>query len=666
MAKRETPADFKKQSLREDTRSQRVYMWKKRIERAEIDLMISQRVDNAREADRFLGGGKEAPTRGNARARAYQTYASPLWGERHRTSTPTIPTPVAKARTEAAAGFNNQKEQETQRFLSYIFDKNEENIMSALDAVQWDDDKMGASILRVDWKQETVDASPTSNISEEDVAVQRNRAAEENLDPLQQTITDSDNDLVHLRVHKEFLATLDPASPAYNELSQHILEHNSRLTVVTKEGIRVERVRNDRYVYDQYNTWAKRGWEAELKFARAKHLIENGYKNVNPMNAPARQSTMQAEAQSHQNHLHSRASSGEIAYEDKTIAIWEIHDRLNDKELVISADGPDDGLPLMERPWRYGKLDIYKLRPFHAFEPSQSWGEPLMHVMNPILNELAIVDYYIQRHVQNHPTPKILVPGKAGAGKIKKGLRDPNQGVIEIPVDSAGLTIFNPPAIPKALLEQRQSLVNELRRAVGLDAQDIGAANPAAITATESFARSQAGAGRIEDRQKVMASFLSWIGEMAMELYKQFAMMAVEVSVNTEFGQEWTTIQPRDLPVDVDISFDIESVTDRGRAENIARVDRVLAIAAGSPVPVDYDKLMVWAFRELGIRRPEQFRVPGPTGPENVLDVSGQPGIEGGDQAPVGTALNTRAQTEFAPGPSQAAAAAESAGQTVS
>ncbi len=664
MAKRESQGDYKRRSLPEKTRAQRTFMWRKRIEQSKVDLMIPARVQNAREADRFLGGNKSVPKRGRGGTRVYLNYALPLLEELHRGSIPSIPAPTVEARTEAAAGKDNIREQSTQRFLNFIFDKNDVEILKALNSIQWDDDKMGASILRVDWQQQTVDADPTSEIAQENVDIQVRRAAEENLDVTKQVITDSDLDVVHIPQHQKFLATLDPASDQYRGLDQHIREHTTRLSVVTQEGVRVSRVRNDRYFYDQYHGWESRGWEAELKFARAKFLIDNGYKNVTPDNAPPRQSNEGIDGQGGLV-TNRQIGDGEIAYEDRTIAIYEIHDRLNKREIVLAADGPEDGRPLMERPWRYGELDIYKLKPFHSFEPTLSWGEPLMHVMNPILNELALVDYYIQRHVQNHPVPKLLVTGNSSANKIKKALRDPNQSMVEIPIEAGKPTVFDPPAIPQTLLAYRDSLINELRRAVGLDSQDVGAERPGQITATESFARSQAGAGRIEDRQKVIAEFLSWIGEMSLKLYKDFAMMATEISVNTDIGQEWITIEPRDLPVDIGISFEIESVTDRGRAENLARVNQVIAIVRGSLVPHDDEELTSWALKEMGVKRSERFRARGRVGPENVMETPGQPGIEGSSQAPVGTSLNERANSEFAPNPSDAAAAVEASGQTV-
>ena len=653
MAKQESRGDYKKQSLPENTQRQRVTMWRKRIKQAKEDLMIAARVANAREADRFLGGAKVVPTKGKGRSKVYLNYALPLLEELHRGSVPAIPNPVVEARTEAAA----PREQATQRFLNFLFDKNEEDILNTMDDIQWDDDKMGAAVVRVDWQQKTVNADPVSDVSQENADVQVRKAEEENADQTLQTITDSDLDLIHLQQHEAFLAQIEIGTPEYESLTQHIREHTARLSVITQEGVRVSRVRNDRYFYDQYHGWKDRAWECELKFARVRFLLENGYKNVTPDNAPPRQS----------NEAVGDASSfedGSMSYDDRTIAIYEIHDRLNHREIVIAADGPEEGLPLMERQWRYGNLDIYKLKPFHKFEPSLSWGEPLMHVMIPILDRLAIVDYYIDRHVQNHANTKIFVPAQAGANGIKKNIKDPNTVFVPTPAEAiAGIKTFEPPAIPSTLLEQRSSLMNNLRRAVGLDAQDTGASNPHAVTATESFARSQAGAGRIEDRQKVITEFLSWIGEMSLKLYKEFAMMATEISVNTELGLQWQTIEPRDLPVDINISFDIESVTDKGRAEMMAKVDRVVQTASSMPIPIDYDKLFVWAMKEMGLKRPDQFRAPGTPGPEHMLGMQGQPGVEGSSQAPVGTALNTRAQAEFAPGPSDAKAAAEASGQ---
>ena len=415
-------------------------------------------------------------------------------------------------------------------------------------------------------------------------------------------------------------------------MAAHVADHRSRLTTIVNEGVRFVQVSPDKYLYDESNGWENRSWECELKTVRIKTLIDNGYENINEGNVPANN------------------TETAVPYEDKETDIAEIHDRANGMEYVIPMNG-DGSRFLKQRPWRYGNLDIYKLIPFHPFNPRQSWGMASMFSMIPVLNELAVVDFFIQRHVANHPTPKILTPSGAGGSKIKKGLKDPDQMLIEVsPEAAAGISIYNPPAIPQALLEWRSNLINELRRVIGADAQDTGQNNPHEVSATESYARSAAGAGRIEDRQKKITSVLSWLAGMYLSLYKHYADRAVEIKINRGMGPEWTMIEPRDLPIDVDVSFIIEAVTDRARAENIARVERVNSILRTSQAPIDHDRLDVWSLRELGVKRPEQFRVAGPTGPENVEDVKGAPGIEGSSEAPVGTQQNQEANQRFGGG----------------
>ena len=607
--------EYKKDSLPEDTVANRVQMWRLRICEAKKHLNLDQRILWAEDANIYLSGGKEVPTKGSAKktARIFLNYTLPLLEGLHRDAIPDIPAPVLRARTRDAFA----RQDVTQEFLNYQFDINGTEIIKAIEDGQWDDDKMGVAVFRADWEMKTVTANPLSDIAQEKVDAQKQRAIEENLNRDKRVIAASDSDATHLLVHEEYLGVLDPADPNYQDMESHVLEHRTRLITVTKEGVRFERVGPDKYIYDDSAGWKKRGWECEIKDVRVKFLIDNGYKNVTPKNAPPLD------------------RSATIPYEDKMVRIAEIHDRLNDKEYVIATEGEGD-MFLMDRPWRYGSLDIYKLITFHPFNPDQSWGVPLMFTMIPILNELAVVDYYIQRHVQNHPTPKIIVASGAGAKKIKKAIKDPDQMIVEVPPEQAGsVSIFNPPPIPVSLRNWRNDLLNELRRAAGVDAQDTGQNNPHEVSATESFARSQSGAGRITDRQKVIVDILSWLGDMILKLYKDFALEAVDVEINRGNGPEWTLIEPRDLPVDISMSFEIEAVTDKARTENITRVDRVNTYLRTSQAPINHDLLDVWTLTELGVKRPNQFRVAGPISPENVEDAQGRPGIEGGDRKSV-------------------------------
>jgi len=141
-------------------------------------------------------------------------------------------------------------------------------------------------------------------------------------------------------------------------------------------------------------------------------------------------------------------------------------------------------------------------------------------------------------------------------------------------------------------------------------------------------------------------------------------MMATEIKVSTDLGPEWTMIDPRDLPVDIDISYDIESATDRGRAERIARADRVLAALYGSPQVIDQVKTLEWYLEENDVRRPMQFFAPGIPGPQNVQGVQGQPGTEGVSAAPVGTPENAQANQDFTDFSPDNAAAENATGET--
>lgn len=627
--------NYRDDALPEKTKANQVTIWRQRIEHAlsEKGLMMGSRVTGARDANLYLEGGKVVPIRGKKAmtAHVYLNYMLPLLEELHRGSMPDVPEPIAEARTKASA----LREKEVQQLLNLLFDIHTPSLTAEIKAGQWDDDKLGAMVFRCDWTQESVDAT-VPDISAVNSAVQVKRARDENADPDTMVISASDYDIAHLGEHEAYLNTLTPDMPEFQIVSSHISAHRGRLKTVTHEGPRFRRVRSDWYVYSPDGKWEDRGWEAEKKSVRVKFLKDNGYRNVNPTNAPP-ENTDQA-----------------VAYEDKTILIWEIHDRLNNKEFVISADGPTepDGKFLMERPWRYGGLDIYKLWTFHNVDPNLSWGEPLAHVLIPILERLSIVDFYTERHVENHPCIKMIVPDGAGIDKLKRGWLDPSTAIIPVPMEVAGaVKTVLPPPIPPALVQHRNSLLNELRRAVGLDAQDIGASNPHQVSATETSVRAQKGAGRINDRQKTIAEILSWAGVMFLKLYRDMGVLAIEVKVQGQEGPEWTLIDPRDLPTDIDVAFDVEAVTDQGRAEEIAMAERILKANLESQIPIDSRTALIWFNRKMGMKRPAMWMLPGPKGPENIEEASGNPGIEGSSQAPVGTTENQQANAELSGSP---------------
>lgn len=630
MARKKPRNTYKDDSLPDSTKGEQVFMWRKRIENAQKKLCLARRAENAEEADLYLTGAKKVPTSGRNRAKIYMNYLLPLFEELHRGSIPEIPEPEVEGTTEAAA----LQERGVRQFINLMFSRHGDEIEREIKSGQWDDDKYGVMVYKAEWLQKSIDAAPAVGMSQENSDVNAARAAAENRDPSSAIISADDLDIVHIGEHQGAVESLDPASDDYRLLSSHLSQHQWRLKTVTKEGVRFRRVRPDWYVYDPECRWSDRGWEAECKSVRVKNLKANGYKNVTEDNAPAQ----------HSDEL--------VPYEDKMILIWEIHDRLNGRELVIPVDGPKkSGRFLKEADWRYGGLDIYHLDTFHNINPDESWGEPTTHVTMAIAERLAVVDYNIERHVTNHPCAKVFVPDGAGASRIKKAIRDPDQVVIPIPVELAGsVKIYDPPKIPDSLLLRKADLENGLRRAVGLDAQDIGASNPHAVTATESYARSTASSGRMGDRQKIITKILTWIGGMFLKLYRDMAVNGVQVKSYGPEGPVWEMIQPRDLPVDIDIAFDIAAITDKDRAENITIADRVLQANMASQVPVDQGRLLTWYNRKLGVKRPGQFIARGAPSPENSIQTQGSPGVSGSSVTPTGTQQNQEANARFGGG----------------
>ena len=133
-----------------------------------------------------------------------------------------------------------------------------------------------------------------------------------------------------------------------------------------------------------------------------------------------------------------------------------------------------------------------------------------------------------------------------------------------------------------------------------------------------------------------MGTFLTWYAHTMLELYRNLATKTVPLTVVGEMGMEFIDFDPAQLPLDYDITLDVHSETDEHKALGLEKAQLFVQFILESQLPVDYQKLLEWYGRELGVRRPEQFRMKMlPVGPENTAQAASanqMPALPGGTQ----------------------------------
>jgi len=602
-------------SIAADTKSDaaRVSVWHDRIKTAQISLRLGERIKKAERGDEYLHG--KATTK-NAKT-IYLRYLLPLLEEMHRKTIPSIPSPSVEAKTQATEMF----EDKARSLIDLSFNSPYSNMETAANYVQWADDRFGIGFIKTVWEVDYEPSSPAEPKDVEQIAIEVERAWAENDNPQDANITEQDLDYVHAMIHAEALQQTGPMDPRFQQLLVHLQETEARLTMIKRERPVCRTVATDRFAYDDSVPWELRAWEAEKCCERLADLRKMGCKNLNPGN------------------LKAKAPKGRVqaTFDELVGEVWKIHDRRTGQHLMIAAEGRKDGEFLKKEDWSYGPIDIY--RPFvtRPTGNNRKHGESNIDACIPILDELAIVDFSIQRHVENHSDYKVFVP-KGTPDYVKSGLNNPNQKFVEIPPDMFGkVQDYAPPPIPVTLQDQRDSLLGELRRELGIDAQDTGTPNPHQITATESNYRGQARAAKQSDRQKIMGIWLAGIARNFLGLYRKFATQDILVKTIGPEGPMYPQINPADIPEDLDIYLDVQGETDEGRQERMANVQAWAMFHLGLDLPTDAQKLSEFVGRAFGIKRPEQFRMAMPEGPGDQMAMPQQQAVptqQGGNFSP--------------------------------
>lgn len=568
--------------------SLQVRRWRQYIRNAEKELHFADRLNDADEGNRYLEGTKEA------NRKIYLRYLPGFAEDCFRKTLPRVPTPRIEAESDRAELFADS----ARELVRLFFSSSDARIKIVARQLQWDDARFGISIAKTIYKQD-INAAESDLVTDPDqVASEIDRADAENADILFASINENDVDYIHIDRHLEALSVTDMMTPEYSALRKHIEEHRARMTVVKKERLIVERIAPWKFVYDTDVPWHKRGWEAERQSVRVQELIDLGYRNINPENLPPEMV---------------RGEQKAVPYEDMTAQVWHIHDRMNDKHLVVSAQGPIDGRFLFRDDWEYGsseEIDIYYPLVFRPYEPEQTHGLSSIQMSIPVLDNLAEDDFHINRHVRNHSDTKGLYPQGSLPSQTKAGLNNPDQRWVGVPPEALmGMKEVTPPEIPSTLLEHRELLLGELRRIWGADAQDTATEHKHRITATESSHRGEVKQDRKDERQEIMGEFLAWVAMNFLALYRRFGVMEKTVRLVGSDGAEYKGIRPSDIPKDINVYLDVEAETSESKIEDRQIATQVLQVLASSPAyPTDWIEAIEYTLRKMGVRRPEQFR----------------------------------------------------------
>lgn len=594
--------------LRSD--SDYITMWRARIKRAQVRLHHKDRVKAALAADKFLFANPYETADEKDKNKIHINYMLPILEQAFSQSIPRIAPPTVTPNSGAPEGL----EEKARQFIRAKFREAEVVLRDRAEDIQWDDAKYGEFIVKTQWLIDSHAANPTQQHDRDLLAGSIQDAMEENLDPEAATISKADIDVAHLDTHGDGFAAHRDNPAALAALELHIAAHEARLTTITVEGAELVRIPVIDYVYDTDVPWPKRTWEAERVQMRVAELRRKGFKNITPAN-------LMPEDKDHQ--------TNDEPFEDIVVNVWHVHDRDTDKWFTFGEKQGQETKSkfLRKEKWPYG-TDIYFRKGFRKFSPDALYGAATMSEVMPILNELAIVDFQIRRHVLAHPLPKIGVPKMAGASKVKASIKDPDQMFFEIPKEMAalgGVTIFQTPPIPETLRERRATLIAELQRQAQSDAQDIGVPNPHKITAQESGRRESVSERKSMSRQKVISEMLTWYARTLMKLHRKFATMTTGIKVRTSDGQEFVEIDPRELPPAFDIYVTVDSKTDEEKALHVEMTFTVANFLLGGEGAVSIDEVNEYVLEQTSWPDYERFRIQGQSaGPENVQATMGQ------------------------------------------
>jgi len=586
------PKDYRNLAQENRTEQEQVAAWRARITRHANALRLKDRAARSDALRVYLG------RQSDGKDRVHLPYLKAILVDMHLRTLPAIPSATCESRTAAGEAY----EEQTRAMVDYIFAKRNCRIAKTATALQWDDDFSGIGIGKIQWVIDYSEADEPRTLEDGAIESEMERAAAENMDPSRASISESDVDSVHIKVHEEELRAREGAGlvtdPDTWTIYEHLQEHRNRHTVIKREFGRLSRVPPFNMVYDTDVPWEERTFEAELRSIKIADMLKWGYRNVNMTNCPPE----------------ARTGQGELIFEEMTARVWEIHDLENDKFIVISCDGPRDGLFLHRSRWPYGDVEVYLPLVFNSIGDDQLHGIPVAELLVGILDELARVDFHIRRHAREHADYKLGGPSTANDQGIKAGLSDPNRKYVFEGSPEAWQLMkeIKPPPIPETLLEYRTLLMDSMRRVTATDAQNVAQSFDHQISATESANRQETHELHRGERQEIMSEFLGRVAENMLKMYRSVATQGMAVRIADASEENYRVINPTELPEAIDVIFDIRGESDSGRAEQISAANayKDFLIQIGQNSPTDWEKFRDWYGRRLGVKRPDRFHAP--------------------------------------------------------
>lgn len=567
----------------------------RRIVRAQKRLSLERRHADAVAVDQYLNPNTEnrhRKSRGNIEFR-YMPYLLPIMEDAAGRAVPGLPTPSVEDRNEQVFGFTDK----IRALVSYVFAAPQCGAYDALLDGFWEDYRWGMAVLKTTWRNE-LRQRPRSRVTDDDhIAQEAAKAQEENQDILSARISDSDDHELHIQIHASLAEQMDPESPDSDYLAIHIRAHNAEMVAITREWPTVEVLRTQDYVYDTDVAWNRRTWEAELRSVRIKTLFALNYKNLNVQNLP----------------WEDKPDEMHQSWEDMTVQVWEFHDITNNMLYVLPVNKQEDGLPLYKGPWEWGDIDVYipiVTRPYKS-RKNRTHGIATAVLCMPILERLADIDFAIDRHIAEHSNYKDFVPD-GSKDQIKRDLNDPNTRFVEVSREflAIGPKPYAPPPLPDPVLEQHEREVQKLRKITGSDPQDTGEDHASAITATESMHRSASADRRTKQNRKSLGVAAAHIARNFIALYKMFATQNISLRVVTELGPDYISLDPSDIPDNIDLYIDLAGESDDAKAMEYQVSREAMEFATQMGYPLNVTEGVEYVMRRANIRRPERFRMP--------------------------------------------------------
>lgn len=462
---------------------------------------------------------------------------------------------------------------------------------------EWDELSWGVAFLKTAWHEEDRPANSRSTQSTEFLIPHVQMALWENENPKRAVVGEADDDAVHLQVHQQ---AMDPTV-----LEDHMRAHYARVGRQRFSYPVVSCVSPDHFVYEpDTEDWEEVGWCAELCDELVTDLEQlPGVKNLNPENCPSTDEFDNSNSQD------AKAPNNGFDFEKTRVRVWKIHDRSNGGFIILPAS--QSGIevkPLIEDDWPYGSLDIY--RPLvHRTAPGRIHGYETLGLILPILDELARTNASIRRHNRRGANAKMVgIRGEVDT-QFESDLADPDKPIAYGPAQAvATMQKFDPPTVPRELIDYRDMLLSELRRMVGSDIMAQGGDTPHEISATEADYRGQFQGDRLTRRKQEVSEVLSWAARNVVLLYRDWADEEIPVRVMGPEGAIIKSLDPSSIPADLTVTLDIEAVTEAKRAQDmqgkLVLIDKMMTYLPQMANPVELMRMLFAAF---GVRNPDKY-----------------------------------------------------------